>query len=502
MRAPRPWFSRSAGVLVTALTLGLLTGGAVGPANAVTGDVPMDDEYSFTAKLAIGDQGLSCSGVLIDPLWLLTARSCFADGTTPAAAGPPRLATTATVNRVDLADTASGRTLKVTTLAPHADRDLVLAKLEFPVFGANRIKLGSTAPAAGEILTVAGFGSTLSTAAPTKLRAGDFTVQSVDAGGIGISGSSPSYVSVCKGDAGGPAFRTVGGVPELVAISSTSHQKGCFGAPATTDNGAYEVRTDNLGSWIDGVVAPTRPLLAPGATLTAGQSLLGQDLKLTMLANGDLALTHRKVANGVLWSSGTGGNPGAYAVMQPDGNLVVYRSGGGPATGGALWSGNTSGNSGAYLALQDDGNLVLYRGDSAPGPAAGALWSTGTLRTGPAFPSGRTVWPRQWAEQGSTLLMLQQDGNLVLYRRSDGAALWASHTSGNPGTRLVMQTDGNLVLYPANGGPETGGALWNSGTYGNHGAHLRLQDDGNLVIYRQDGGQGIGGALWATSTFA
>jgi hypothetical protein len=27
--------------------------------------------------------------------------------------------------------------------------------------------------------------------------------------------------------------------------------------------------------------------------------------------------------------------------MQDDGNLVIYKKGGGPGTGGALWAGNT-----------------------------------------------------------------------------------------------------------------------------------------------------------------
>jgi hypothetical protein len=74
-------------------------------------------------------------------------------------------------------------------------------------------------------------------------------------------------------------------------------------------------------------------------------------------------------------------------------------------------------------------------------------------------------------------LVMQGDGNLVLYH--EGSAVWATYTSGS-GNYLAMQGEGNLVVY--NGGT----ALWNTATWGFAGAYLALQDDGNLVVY-QDG---------------
>jgi hypothetical protein len=70
----------------------------------------------------------------------------------------------------------------------------------------------------------------------------------------------------------------------------------------------------------------------------------------------------------------------------------------------------------------------------------------------------------------------QHDGNLVLYRVSNGAALWASMTF-QPG-QVAMQGDGNLVIYSANWTP-----LWWSGTAGYAGAYLAVQGDSNLVVY-------------------
>ena len=59
-----------------------------------------------------------------------------------------------------------------------------------------------------------------------------------------------------------------------------------------------------------------------------------------------------------LWSAGKQRSAAGQALMQNDGNSVVYDAG-----GGALWSTGTVGNPGARLAIQDDGNLVVYRAD-------------------------------------------------------------------------------------------------------------------------------------------
>ena len=78
--------------------------------------------------------------------------------------------------------------------------------------------------------------------------------------------------------------------------------------------------------------------------------------------------------------SGTQGHPGAWAVMQNDGNFVVYQG------STALADTHTNGHAGAILKIQNDANLVVY------GPG-GALWSWqgglitpggGPTNTGPA----------------------------------------------------------------------------------------------------------------------
>ncbi|MFJ3200119.1 hypothetical protein [Streptomyces sp. NPDC086989] len=74
-------------------------------------------------------------------------------------------------------------------------------------------------------------------------------------------------------------------------------------------------------------------------------------------------------------------------------------------------------------------------------------------------------------------------------------------TSPTQSTELVMQADGNLVLYALGnpGGPRL--PLWNSATYGNPGAYATMQADGNFVIYREGGSAQTGGGIWHTDTY-
>ena len=90
---------------------------------------------------------------------------------------------------------------------------------------------------------------------------------------------------------------------------------------------------------------------------------------------------------------------------------------------------------------------------------------------------------------GRTILRLQQDRNLVLYR-DNKPAFEAANAFGR-GNTAIMQDDGNFVLYDENDQP-----VWASNTERFPGADLAVQDDGNLVVYLN------GNALWASNTGA
>ncbi len=85
---------------------------------------------------------------------------------------------------------------------------------------------------------------------------------------------------------------------------------------------------------------------------------------------------------------------------------------------------------------------------------------------------------------GRFSLVMQGDGNVVLYQHGSAGALWHAGTVGRGGTVLAMQGDGNLVLYTDGGAP-----VWHTQTHGRPGAYLQLDDAGALILF--DGGQPV-----------
>ncbi|MEU6611963.1 trypsin-like serine protease [Streptomyces shenzhenensis] len=237
-----------AGVLVATSTLVAV------PAQATVGDPANDGETPFVARIEIGQSNRVCSGALIEQQWVVTAASCFADGSTQppfVAAGAPSLPTKATIGRTNLSTTA-GQVRDIVELVPRTDRDLVLAKLSSPVYGITPVALSPKAPVNGEELTVAGYGRTKDAWIPNQLHSGNFTVTGTSGAELNIDGQADA--AVCMGDAGGPALRAGTNGDELVAISSRSWQGGCLGSEETRQD-ATETRLDDITDWIGTQVA-------------------------------------------------------------------------------------------------------------------------------------------------------------------------------------------------------------------------------------------------------
>jgi hypothetical protein len=231
----------------------------------------------------------------------------------------------------------------------------------------------------------------------------------------------------------------------------------------------------SIGGGLTGALGTT---LNAGQTLHAGEALWSADGHYEAIMQGDGNFVVYAIGGGAVWSSGTDGNPGAWLAMQSDGNLVVYTAAGQP-----LWYTSTEPSANDSLIMQGDGNLVIYSGGRA-------LWSIGgglTGALGTTLSAGQTLHAGEalWSAEGHYEAIMQGDGNFVVYAVG-GGALWSTGTDGNPGAWLAMQTDGNLVVYTAEGQP-----LWSSSTAPSANDSLIMQGDGNLVIY------GGGRALWS-----
>ncbi|MDG4808997.1 trypsin-like serine protease [Micromonospora sp. WMMD1120] len=238
--------ARSAGLLAIVLVSGLV---GVPPARAVTGGTPASDgSAAFAARIDVGPGQRACSGALVDPWWVLTAKSCFSIDGQPVVEGRPATPSTVTVGRTDLT-TSAGLVASVFRIVPHPDRDVVLARLSRRA-DVPPVPLGAT-PQLGEQLTVAGFGRTADTWVPDRLHTGAFSVQGVTASTLAITGNGQA--AICRGDLGGPAYRLSNGQPQLVALHRTSWQGGCLGETETRRD-AVETRVDDLGSWLSATI--------------------------------------------------------------------------------------------------------------------------------------------------------------------------------------------------------------------------------------------------------
>ncbi|MBW4721362.1 trypsin-like serine protease [Saccharothrix obliqua] len=231
---------------LTAVAAAVVAAGfLVGPgASALGRSAPTPDgAYPFVARVDV--DGRLCSGVLVAPQWVATAGSCFA-GSPPA--GAPTKPTTVTLGRTVPSSTA-GHRFPVVELVPRGDRNLVLAKLAYPAAEVAPISIATTPPASGEIVRVAGFGRTTEAWVPDRMHTTTFAVESVGATSLAIVGNPDPEATTCRGDAGGPAFREVGGVVELVALHDKSWQHSCFGE-SETRKGTTETRLDDIAGWI------------------------------------------------------------------------------------------------------------------------------------------------------------------------------------------------------------------------------------------------------------
>ncbi|GFJ76440.1 hypothetical protein Phou_006200 [Phytohabitans houttuyneae] len=315
--------------------------------------------YGFVSRIDVGPEKRGCSGTLVDPEWIVTVKSCLT-GAVPVPGGPPLTPIRASVG------TAVDQ--PVVEIQGHPDRDLLLARLGKPVTGVTPVRIGTTAPHAGEALQVAGYGRTATEWAPERAHSGTFTVQSVAAGTIDVAGDPAASATVCQGDAGGPALRQIAGGVELVAVSSLSWQGGCLGVPATeVRRGAVQTRVDNVKEWIQQTLRESFVRLNPSGQVLDTRSGLGA-----------AAGTRAARSTTTFTVAGVGGVPatGAHAVLVDvtavpatgTGTFLTLYPAGVTASGGLSMVNTRSAaviSNTAVVPLRADGKLSVYTHNAA-----------------------------------------------------------------------------------------------------------------------------------------
>lgn len=252
---------------------------------------------------------------------------------------------------------------------------------------------------------------------------------------------------------------------------------------------------------------------APGSSLAARRRLLPKhDL---VSANGRFRLDMRADGNLVeymgaraVWSSRTRGHPGARAVMQPDGNLVVES-----ARGRRLWTSRNGGNhAAAYrLSIETDGNLVV----SLDGTV---VWTNGARQPGLAPPStgdypystvpciwapyatyGTGYWCRgfDWGTIRDTATAASEESPYGYpYRNCTDFVAWKLTMLGVPPRRFwglgnadTWGTHARAHGVRNNSTPAVGAvAVTTAGPYG-HVAFVTRVFDGRITVVQYDRGQ-------------
>lgn len=154
---------------------------------------------------------------------------------------------------------------------------------------------------------------------------------------------------------------------------------------------------------------------------------------------------------------------------------------------GGRWSNSIysmEGSASYYLILQDDGNMVVHKG-TGPSDNQGVIWSSKTngqqQKSNPLYTAKKGKYGRNWMASGSTLAK----GDFI--------------GSTNGSIYLIMQSDGNLVLYTSQtaenckkisnnnyGGGEKANALYEfekSGVLANLGKVAYIDADSNVKEY-------------------
>ncbi|WP_267246453.1 FG-GAP-like repeat-containing protein [Streptomyces sp. PR69] len=480
------------------------------PAHAVVDGPVRQGAYSFTAHLAIGDTDRACTGSLVAPQWVLTAKRCFADKPGAAvAAGVPKVATSVTVGRTDLTK-AGGFVTKAVELVPRSDRDVVLVKLAQRVQGVAPVKVAEKAAAAGEDLRMAGFGRTKTEWVPNRLHSSVFTVDAVSGSEVHLSPASAG-AAMCKGDAGGPALREADSATELVALNVAAYQGGCLGETETR-TGALDVAVHDLGGWIEETTFRVQDDVTGDGI--ADLAAIWNDGTLHVYpGDRDKVLSGQRISQlgGATWKTvkqvakGDFTNDGIADIVAiwGDGTLHVYKGDGkgkflngtAVAQGGSTWgtikqltAGDFTGDGNADLmAVWKDGTLNLYqgKGNGQFAPAVkmrvgGDSWGTVKLLPGGDF-DGDGI---------SDLMAVWKDGTLHFYQ-GDGTG----QVKNGRSIALGGDTWGSIRQLTA--GDFTGDgvadlmAIWNDGTL-----HM-YEGDGNGSV-RGQVTVPVGGDSWRT----
>lgn len=243
------------------------------------------------------------------------------------------------------------------------------------------------------------------------------------------------------------------------------------------NDGSLAVLSSNRCIWKTTGVA--RDKLTAGERLYSGQKLTSPNGEYTLEVQTDGNLGIYRAADHVpVYGALSVGKPisyGYYATLQYDGNFAVK-----DGDNAAVWytaTQNRIGYAANIVRLMDNGTLQVFSGSQS-------IWSTplpprDTIKLGERLNVGEKLTSRN----GAYKAIVQTDGNLGVFRLSDGAVLYSALSQGQPISSAyyaTLQYDGNFAVKSG-----SGAAVWYTGTQNENGYanYVKLMDDGTLQVF-------------------
>ncbi|NQW91815.1 peptidoglycan DD-metalloendopeptidase family protein [Curtobacterium sp. VKM Ac-2861] len=237
--------------------------------------------------------------------------------------------------------------------------------------------------------------------------------------------------------AGSPGAIAVVGKNRALDITKNGKRLARWASAGTVNSTALKIRADGTMALLAGrsvVVNWTtyQDRVASGNTLLGGTVLRSDTTNtriLNMRTDGNLV---QKVSGRVVWQSRTGGHPGAWAELQPKGNFVIWTRDASRKKV-ALWTSRTGTAGSGNLLVQVDGNVVLY------GAKDTRVWSSRPV-TGLAWPvNGTKITGKYGDDRGA--------GHVPRYHQGTDAPVPVGTPVYGSGTGEVTKTVANDASY-------------------------------------------------------
>ena len=179
--------------------------------------------------------------------------------------------------------------------------------------------------------------------------------------------------------------------------------------------------------------------------------------------------------------------------FQTDNQVVIYR--GTPSPQNVVWTADTQHSGADAMVMQPDGNLVIYK------PGGTAVFKTDTRGTNATATlrndcllvvkdgNGKVLWDSVNGKPAPPVAPKRSE-----LRTGERLNIRASLHSSNGQCQLAFQPDQQLVIYDLTVTPKK--AVWNAGSQNSGAQSLVMQDNGNLALYKADGRTDV----WATGT--